>query len=315
MHREYNDKISCMKECIQKKNKLTGILKQTEQDLIQEKLRLNQLLNEYEKENQDVFDLEAINITSLFYTILGNKEKQLEKGTQDVLKAKLKYDQCKHNVEYLVDESKKLVDELSKIDCCEKEYEELIDEKLKILSSDDSEISEKIKKLIKRKENIYANIKEVDEAIEVGEESLKAVEMTIRFLEKADNWGVWDLSGERIAEASVKHSYIDEAREHAVEAQRLLGKFKREISDINMITNSVICVGSFETFSDYFFDGLIYDWIVQSEIGKSLDTVKNTKNQIDRAMSKLYEEKVTEEFMLNQLEEQIKRIVSIHKNS
>lgn len=309
MHREYNEKISCMKECIQKKNKLTGLLKQTEQDLIQEKLRLNQLLNEYEKENHDVFDLEATNITSLFYTILGSKEKQLEKEKQDVLKAKLKYDQCKHNVDYLVEESKKLVDELAEIEGCEKKYEELIDEKLKVISIEDKGTSEKIKKLIKRKENIYANIKEVDEAIEVGEEALKTVENTIRSLEKAEGWGLWDMFGGGIVATAVKHNYIDDARKYAEESQRLLGKFKREISDINMITNSVIYVGAFETFSDYFFDGLIFDWVVQSEIGKSLDTVKNTKNQIDRAISKLYEEKVTEQFMLNQMEEQIKTII------
>lgn len=309
MHREYNEKISCMKECIQKKNKLTGLLKQTEQDLIQEKLRLNQLLNEYEKENQDVFDLEATNITSLFYTILGSKEKQLEKEKQEVLKAKLKYDQCKHNVEYLVDESKKLVDELSKIDGCESEYEELINGKLKVISVENEVTSEKLKKLIKRKENIHANIKEVDEAIEVGEQALKSVESTIKSLEKAENWGLWDMFGGGLISTMVKHNHIDEARNYAEKAQRLLGKFKREISDINMITNSVIYVGTFETFADYFFDGLIYDWVVQSEIGKSLDTVKNTKNQIDRAMSKLYEEKVTEEFMLHQMEEQIKTII------
>ena len=309
MYHKYNDKISCMKKCIQKKNKLTGLLKQTEQDLIQEKLKLNQLLNEYEKENQDVLNLEATNITSLFYTILGNKEEQLKKERQEVLKAKLKYDQCKHNVEYLVEESKKLVDELSELEGCESEYEELINEKLKNISIEDKDTSEKLKKLIKRKENIHANIKEVDEAIEVGEATLKAVENTINALEKAEGWGIWDMIGGGIISTAIKHNHIDDARNYAEETQRLLGKFKREISDINMITNSVISVGSFETFSDYFFDGLICDWIVQSEIGKSLDTVKNTKNQVDRAMSKLYEEKVTEEFMLHQMEEQIKTII------
>jgi hypothetical protein len=76
-----------------------------------------------------------------------------------------------------------------------------------------------------------------------------------------------------------------------------------------MVTNLEICVGSFEKFADFFFNGLIFDWVVQSEIGKSLDCVKNTKNQIDRAMSKLYEEKVTEEFLVHQMEEQIKNII------
>ena len=309
MHHEYNDKISHMKECMQKKNKLTGLLKQTEQDLIREKLQLNKLLNEYEKEYQDVLNLETISTTSLFYTILGNKEEQLKKEKQEALKAKLKYDQCKHDVEFLVDETKKLVDELSEIEVCESEYEELINKKMEIISIEDEETNAQLKKLIKRKENIHANIKEVDEAIKAGEDALETVEKTIKALNDAEDWGVWDLVGGGLFTTIIKHNHIDIARKYAEEAQRQLGKFKREISDINMVTNFEINVGSFETFADYFFDGLIYDWVVQSEIGKSLDSVKNTKNHIDRAMSKLYEEKVTEEFLLQQMEEQIKTII------
>ena len=37
MHNKYNEKISDMKKCIQKKNKLNLLLKQTEQDIIKEK--------------------------------------------------------------------------------------------------------------------------------------------------------------------------------------------------------------------------------------------------------------------------------------
>ncbi|MPN59730.1 hypothetical protein SDC9_207452 [bioreactor metagenome] len=107
----------------------------------------------------------------------------------------------------------------------------------------------------------------------------------------------------------MKYSHVDEAGHYAEEAQRTLGRFKREMSDIVMITGTEIAIGTFETFADYFFDGLIFDWVVQSEIGKSLDAVKNTKNQTDKAMSKLYEEKVTEEFMIKQLEDQINRII------
>ena len=70
-----------------------------------------------------------------------------------------------------------------------------------------------------------------------------------------------------------------------------------------MVIGSEIAVGSLENFADHFFDGLIFDWVVQSDIGKTLDTVKNTKNQLDKAMSKLYEEKVTEEFMIKQIED------------
>ncbi len=309
MHREYNEKISFVKKCMEKKSKLNLLLKQTEQDMIREKLLLNKLSAELQKENEDVLKLESSNITSLFYAILGTKEERLEKEKQDLLKARLKYDQCKNNVDYLAEESKRLVDELSKVEICETEYEDLINKKLDAINIEDKETSNELKILIKRKESMKANIIEIDEAINAGDEALNSIESTIKELESAEGWGIADILGGGLITTAIKYDHVDEAGRHAEETQRTLGKFKREMSDIKMITGAEIAIGTFEAFADYFFDGLIFDWVVQSEIGKSLDAVKNTKNQIDKAMSKLYEEKVTEEFMINQLEEQIKNII------
>jgi len=213
------------------------------------------------------------------------------------------------NADFLAKESKRIVDELVKIESCESEYEDLLNKKLKEINLEDKTTSEELKKLINRKESMKVNIIEIDEAIKAGEEALKAIENTIRELESAEGWGVVDILGGGLLTTAVKYSHVDEAGRHAEEAQRTLGKFKREMSDITMITGTEIAIGAFETFADYFFDGLIFDWVVQSEIGKSLDSVKNTKNQTDKAMSKLYEEKVTEEFMIKQLEDQINRII------
>lgn len=309
MQREYNERISYVKKCIEKKSKLNLLLKQTEQDMIKEKLMLNKLSAELQKENEDVLKLESSNITSLFYAILGTKEERLEKERQDLLKTRLKYDQCKNNVDFLANETKRLVDELSQVESCETEYEDLINKKLEAIHLEDKETSEELKILIRRKENMKANIIEIDEAIKAGEEALNSIENTIKELESAEGWGVADILGGGFLTTAIKYNHVDEAGRHAEETQRTLGRFKREMSDITMITGTEIAIGTFETFADYFFDGLIFDWVVQSEIGKSLDAVKNTKNQIDKVMSKLYEEKVTEEFMIKQLEEQIKNII------
>lgn len=309
MHRELNERISYVKECMGKKNKLSMLLKQTEQDMIKEKLLLNKLAEELQKENEDVLKLESSNLTSLFYAVLGTKDAKLEKEKQEALKAKLKYDQCKNNVEYLAQEAKMLVDDLSKVESCELEYEGLINKKLELINLEDEKAGDGLKKLIKRKEDLKSNIIEIDEAIKAGEESLQSVEKTIKELESAEGWGIADILGGGLIVTAVKYDHIDKAGQYVEEAQRSLGRFKREMSDIKMITGSEICIGPFETFADFFFDGLIFDWVVQSEIGKSLDAVKNTKNQMDKAMSKLYEEKVTEDFMMRQLEEQIKNII------
>lgn len=287
-----------MKICIQKKNKLNMMLKQTEQDIIKEKLLLNKLSAELEKKNQDVLKLKSNNTNSLFYAILGTKEGKHIKEKQEMLKSRLKYDQCKNNVNYLVDETKKIVDKIAKINGCNDEYEDLINKKLETINIEDDETSQELKRLIKRKENMNANIFEIDEAICYGEKALEAIELTIKELEAVEDFENFDEKGN-----------IDNARKYAEQTHRMLAKFKKELSDITMIIGTEITTGAFENFTDYFFDSLIFDWAVQSRIVKSLDTVKNTKNQIDKVMSKLYEEKVTEEFMIKQIEDQINHII------
>ncbi|HAS92392.1 MAG TPA: hypothetical protein PK516_04630 [Sedimentibacter sp.] len=298
MHNKYNEKISDMKKCIQKKNKLNLLLKQTEQDIIKEKLLLNKLSGELEKEYQDALKLKSDNIISLFYEILGTEEDKHNKEKQKLLKARLKYEQCKNNMNYLVNETKKIVDCIEKLNGCDAEYEELINKKIETINIEDNETGQALKKLIKRKENMNANIIEICEAICYGEKALEAIEMTIKELEAAENF-----------ENSDGSNNIENARGYAEQTHRMLGRFKKELSDITIVTGTEIAVGTFENFADCFFDNLIFDWVVQSGIRKSLDTVKNTKNQLDKAMSKLYEEKVTEEFMIKQIEEQINQII------
>lgn len=304
MCQNFDDDIKQFKEDIYRKNKLEALLKVTEQDLIQEKLKLNQLIAVLRKENEDVERLESDSIKALFYSVLGSQKEQLIKERQEALGARLRYDECKRNVEYLVDETKRIVDELSRIENCEDKYNELLRRKLEKLSAENRESIQHIKKLIQRRETMSRNLVEINEAIEAGENALACVENTIKTLNDADNWGIWDMPD---GSQPTMCDKVDEAKAHAEEAQRLLGRFRREVSDIRMITGSEMTISPFETFADYFFDGLIYDWVVQSEICKSLDSVKNTKNQVDRMLSRLYEEKVTEEFMMQQMDEQINK--------
>lgn len=305
MHAKYNEKTGDLKRCIQKKSKLNLLLKQTEQDIIKEKLFLNKLSDELEKENQDVLKIKSNNVTSLFYAILGTKEDRFKKEKQELLKVKLKYDQCKNNLDFLVNETKKIIDKLTLIDGCDDGHEELADERLKTVNFEDKEDEQELNKLIERKENVTGNLVEIDEAISYGEKALDAIEKSIQALDGTEGWGLMDAAEALVAD----RRNIDDAREDAEQVQRMLTKFKKKLADITMMTGNEIATGPFETFADCFFDSMIFDWLVQDEIGKTLDTVKNMKNQLDKAMSKLYEEKVTEECMANQIEDKINHIM------
>ena len=54
-----------------------------------------------------------------------------------------------------------------------------------------------------------------------------------------------------------------------------------------MSTDIDINISSFDTFADYFFDGFIFDWIVQSKINDSLDRVINLDRKVEKLINLL----------------------------
>jgi hypothetical protein len=108
---------------------------------------------------------------------------------------------------------------------------------------------------------------------------------------------------------AAKHSHIDEAKEYAHRTKIALIGFQNELSDVSLSMNVDINIGSFETFADYFFDGLITDWIVQSGIQESLDSVRSVANEVDNVIGLLKEKLDRVQNDLNSTEEKIKLLV------
>jgi len=74
-----------------------------------------------------------------------------------------------------------------------------------------------------------------------------------------------------------------------------MGQFKRELADVQKSVELQIDIGELESFADFFFDGLIFDWIVQSKIVDSLERSKNAENTIIQVIKELEElKKVTQ---------------------
>jgi flagellin-specific chaperone FliS len=96
------------------------------------------------------------------------------------------------------------------------------------------------------------------------------------------------LGGGLLATA-VKHSNIDNAQNIIHNVQFQLKKFKRELSDVRLthIPELGIQLDSFMTFADYFFDNLIFDWVVQSKINRSLENCEHMYGQVSKIISRL----------------------------
>ena len=94
-----------VREKIRYKQKLEKDLLQIKESLAAEREKCANLEKQLLKEGRDVKKLESLSLTELFLTILGSKEAQLEKERQEYLAAKLRYDECRSEIDPLEEKS------------------------------------------------------------------------------------------------------------------------------------------------------------------------------------------------------------------
>ena len=101
-------------------------------------------------------------------------------------------------------------------------------------------------------------------------------------------WGTWDLLGGGLLVTMAKHSRIDTARKHAHTAQRHLRSFQKELADADERLGVSLDIGVFVTFADYFFDGLIADWIMQSKIENASSACSSAISQVSAVLGECH---------------------------
>ncbi|MBZ9623764.1 hypothetical protein G9F71_013000 [Clostridium sp. FP2] len=309
MFEDLNRELINAKEKLLRKKKFQSLVNQTRESLQKELDRKLALENILKDEDNDVKKLESLSITSIFYSILGSKHQQLENERQELLSAKLKYDECSKSVlalERALVSYNSSLNSLLGVDC---EYETVLKHKEEFILQLNDGNSQKILQLIDNIADLEAQKKELKEAIASGDAVQIELGRVINSLESAEGWGTWDILGGGLLATAAKHSHIDEAKEYVHHTKIALIRFQNELSDVNLIMNIEINIGSFETFADYFFDGLISDWVVQSKICESLDSAKRVANNVDSVIGSLKEKFNSIQNDLLSTEENIKLLV------
>ena len=130
---------------------------------------------------------------------------------------------------------------------------------------------------------------EVEEAIAAANRVLMNLRQAETALSSAGSWGIWDMLGGGMFTTWIKHSRIDDARLALEESRRSLRSLRRELMDLEIPGDFKIDIGEFLNFADYFFDGLIIDWMVQTKIREASDNVKEAIRRVERLRTRLYE--------------------------
>lgn len=129
--------------------------------------------------------------------------------------------------------------------------------------------------------------RELKEAIDAGERALYSLQCAKGKLDSARNWGFFDMFGGGMISSAVKHSKMGEASSYMEDAKRNLQKFQRELQDVNATLNLRMEIGSFLSFADFFFDGIVADYLVQSKIEDAREQVNDAIRIVEKLLADL----------------------------
>jgi hypothetical protein len=243
-----------------------------------------------ERENRDVEQLTKLTLTSLFHTILRSKDEQLELERQQALHAALRMQEAREQLASLERERSEAGAALAAVRFAESEYEALVREKEAKLLAYSTESARQIDALDDADVECGLKLDELREAADAGGNALMLLRKAEASLDKAEGWGTWDMLGGGTISTYMKHGHIDDTRSVVQEAQRKLRLFEKELADLDRRSDIHIEISGSLEFADYFFDGLIADWIVKGRIERSLEQVRTMRHKMDRIVSELRRE-------------------------
>lgn len=284
---DISNRLTQVTEKKRRNEKLERDLGHVQDRLVVKSTQAVELHEQLKKEQVDVERLERLSITGLFYSVLGSKQEQVEKERQEMLAAQLKYEQARREAESLRAEKEQIESELRGLSGVAREYTLLLAEKEALLHQSDPRASAELMRLSEEIAHRNTERREIDEAIAAANAVIASLDNVIEALESAAGWGTWDMLGGGFLVTAAKHSRIDDARSGVQDVQAKLNRFTRELADVQRSANVHIDIGTLDVFADFFFDGLIMDWIVQSKISDSLDQTRQAKANIVQVVNRL----------------------------
>lgn len=157
-----------------------------------------------------------------------------------------------------------------------------------------STASDKLEKLIEREELAGDLIREIEEAIDAGNEAKKALINAFEEMDNAKKYSSWDtFFGGGLYATFEKHERIRVGNSFLHSAQRQLQQFHNELLDIKDVSYNTITVNTdgMVKFADYFFDDIFSAYTVHKKITDALNytnqAIVDVSNMLDLLSGKL----------------------------
>lgn len=129
--------------------------------------------------------------------------------------------------------------------------------------------------------------KEIREAIVAGERALNSLYEAQDKLNSARGWGMFDLFGGGLLADMMKHGKMNDASRCMEDAKCHLKAFQKELKDVHLSLDLRMEISSFLSFADFFFDGLVADYLVQSKIMAAKEQVEDAIVMVTNVLNTL----------------------------
>ncbi len=263
------------------------------------------------KENRDVRRYESMSLVALLHHFLGDAEQRADRERQEAAAAALKCAECRAALGQIDEEIAALDRQRRQLGDPRLAWRVLLDNKEAALREAGDDNARRLLDLSTSIGEAQSDLRELTEALGSGQAARALVEAARDQLEAARGWGTFDMLGGGLMTTAIKHAKIDQARKQVQQAQAALARFARELADVKerLDADGAFEMGGLLTFADYFFDGLIVDWMVQARIDKSLAAVTDLREKLDVLLQRIERRRDAARRALERLHEDKTRLV------
>ena len=127
------------------------------------------------------------------------------------------------------------------------------------------------------------------DAIKSAEYALEHLYKSLELLRKAKNWGLVDIFGGGLFVTMIKRDKMEQAQAELYQAKKYINQLLGSFDGYLKADNIEIDSESFLGISDYLFDNIFTDMLVQQKIGTAITNVSNTIQKIETIKNRLYE--------------------------
>lgn len=270
--------------------------KSAEERFQENELAYNEAKAVFHKETEDVERLESQSFTTFLRTVIGTHDKKLYEEKQEQIQAKLRLDEASALHLESREELTRLIEEI-------RLHKEELDSLKEKLRATDPTFEETLSQKEEQRLSMEAEIREIAEALNAGQNVLGSLDSALEQLDSADSLATWDMFSDSFFIDMFKYDKIDKAEKEIFHLESQIERYKKELKDVDL--HHVLdyeSLGQMRRVFDVFFDNIFSDWSTKDTIQRNIDNLDTIYMEVDRIQKQLQARRLELEKQLEELQ-------------